>query len=46
MSPLELSAGVCPDGPRYKVIGNSKAITVVLWIGQRILRQIKTNPYA
>jgi DNA (cytosine-5)-methyltransferase 1 len=35
----------CPDGPRYKAIGNSKAVTVVRWIGQRILRQIKTSPY-
>ncbi|MPQ68300.1 DNA cytosine methyltransferase [Pseudomonas sp. MWU12-2319] len=31
----------CPDGPRYKAIGNSKAVTVVRWIGMRILRQIK-----
>ena len=35
----------CPDGPRYKAIGNSKAVTVVRWIGQRILRKLKTNPY-
>jgi DNA (cytosine-5)-methyltransferase 1 len=38
-------ASECPDGPRYKAIGNSKAITVVRWIGHRILRQIKTSPY-
>lgn len=25
-----------PDGPRYKALGNSKATTVVSWIGQRI----------
>ncbi|APC18134.1 cytosine methyltransferase [Pseudomonas frederiksbergensis] len=31
----------CPDGPRYKAIGNSKAITVVRWLGIRILRQIE-----
>jgi len=36
----------CPDGPRYKAIGNSKAVTVVRWIGQRILKQLKTSPYA
>ena len=24
------------DGPRYKAIGNSKAVPVVTWIGQRI----------
>jgi DNA (cytosine-5)-methyltransferase 1 len=38
-------ASDCPDGPRYKAIGNSKAVTVVRWIGQRILSQLKTNPY-
>lgn len=32
----------CPDSPRYKAIGNSKAVTVVRWIGGRILRQL--NP--
>jgi DNA (cytosine-5)-methyltransferase 1 len=26
----------CPDGPRYKAIGNSKAVNVVRWIGRRI----------
>jgi DNA (cytosine-5)-methyltransferase 1 len=26
----------CPDGPRYKAIGNSMAVPVVRWIGQRI----------
>ncbi|MGV6396931.1 DNA (cytosine-5-)-methyltransferase [Pseudomonas caspiana] len=33
-------ADECPDGPRYKAIGNSKAVTVVRWIGQRILEQL------
>jgi len=28
------------DGPRYKAIGNSKAVTVVRWIGQRLLKQL------
>lgn len=32
--------GLCPDGPRYKAIGNSKAVPVVRWIGMRILEQI------
>jgi DNA (cytosine-5)-methyltransferase 1 len=27
----------CPDGPRYKAIGNSKAVPVVRWIGLRLL---------
>ncbi|EPL8454518.1 DNA cytosine methyltransferase [Pseudomonas aeruginosa] len=26
----------CPDGPRYKSIGNSKAVPVVRWIGRRL----------
>ena len=26
----------CPDGPRYKALGNSMAIPVVYWIGKRI----------
>ena len=25
-----------PDGPRYKAIGNSKAVPVVRWIAKRI----------
>lgn len=33
-------ASECPDGPRYKAIGNSKAVTVVRWIGRRLLRQL------
>ena len=27
---------VCPDGPRYKACGNSMAVPVMRWIGQRI----------
>jgi DNA (cytosine-5)-methyltransferase 1 len=30
----------CPDGPRYKAIGNSKAVPVVRWIGARLLEQL------
>jgi site-specific DNA-cytosine methylase len=26
----------CPDGPRYKALGNSMATNVVTWIGERI----------
>ena len=29
-------AGECPDGPRYKAIGNSMAVPVMRWIGERI----------
>ena len=27
-----------PDGPRYKALGNSFAVPVVRWIGERIQR--------
>ena len=30
--------GGCPDGPRYKAIGNSMAVPVMRWIGRRIQR--------
>lgn len=33
-------ASECPDGPRYKAIGNSKAVPVVRWLGLRILKQL------
>jgi DNA (cytosine-5)-methyltransferase 1 len=26
----------CPDGPRYKAMGNSMAVPVMRWIGERI----------
>ncbi|WP_121142346.1 DNA cytosine methyltransferase [Pseudomonas aeruginosa] len=35
------SAEECPDGPRYKAIGNSKAVPVVRWIGRRIQQQLE-----
>lgn len=30
------SASDCPDGPRYKALGNSMAVPVMRWIGERI----------
>lgn len=33
----------CPDGSRYKAIGNSKAVPVVAWIGKRIEAEILLN---
>lgn len=30
------SASECPDGPRYKALGNSMACNVMRWIGTRI----------
>jgi site-specific DNA-cytosine methylase len=29
-------AGNCPDSPRYKALGNSMAVPVMKWIGERI----------
>lgn len=30
------TASECPDGPRYKALGNSMAVPVMRWIGERI----------
>lgn len=34
------NANDCPDGPRYRAIGNSMAVPVMQWIGMRILMGI------
>jgi DNA (cytosine-5)-methyltransferase 1 len=36
-------ASQCPDGPRYKALGNSMAVPVMRWIGERI-RMINELP--
>lgn len=33
----------CPDGPRYKALGNSMAVPVMRWIGTRIARQMEAQ---
>ncbi|KTS29724.1 DNA cytosine methyltransferase [Pantoea stewartii] len=33
----------CPDGPRYRALGNSMAVPVMRWIGQRIKNQIQES---
>jgi DNA (cytosine-5)-methyltransferase 1 len=33
--------GECPDGPRYKALGNSWAVPCARWIGERIFREVK-----
>ena len=38
-------ASECPDGPRYKALGNSWAVPVVRWIGTRIQARL-SNPAA
>jgi DNA (cytosine-5)-methyltransferase 1 len=32
------AAADCPDGPRYKALGNSMAVPVMRWLGERIQR--------
>ena len=32
-------ANACPDGPRYRTLGNSMAVPVMRWIGKRIADQ-------
>lgn len=34
----------CPDGPRYKAIGNSMAVPVMRWIGRRIATVLEEEP--
>jgi DNA (cytosine-5)-methyltransferase 1 len=36
----------CPDGPRYKALGNSMAVPVMAWIGKRIqeVEQMQCRP--
>jgi len=33
----------CPDGPRYKAIGNSKAVPVIQFVGARVLMELLRN---
>ena len=39
----EAIAEQCPDGPRYKALGNSMAVPVMRWIGARIARQLEVR---
>jgi DNA (cytosine-5)-methyltransferase 1 len=39
-------ASECPDGPRYKALGNSWAVPVVRWIGARIDRAVRVRAAA
>jgi DNA (cytosine-5)-methyltransferase 1 len=34
-------ASECPDGPRYKALGNSMAVPVMRWIGKRISQYLR-----
>jgi site-specific DNA-cytosine methylase len=35
--------GDCPDSPRYKALGNSMAVPVMRWIGERIQKVEQIN---
>lgn len=37
-------AAACPDGPRYKALGNSMAVPVMRWIGERIAQVDAMSP--
>ena len=39
-------ASDCPDGPRYKALGNSWAVPNVRWIGQRIDAAVRRLEHA
>jgi DNA (cytosine-5)-methyltransferase 1 len=34
----------CPDGNRYKALGNSMAVPCMAWIGQRIIQHLTPSP--
>jgi DNA (cytosine-5)-methyltransferase 1 len=36
-------AELCPDGPRYKALGNSMCTAVIFWIGQAIEHAAKSS---
>ena len=36
----------CPDGPRYKSLGNSWAVPCVAWIGRRIAAALQLRAAA
>jgi DNA (cytosine-5)-methyltransferase 1 len=40
------SADECPDGPRYKALGNSWAVPVVAWIGRRLAAGLEATVVA
>ena len=35
----------CPDGPRYRALGNSMAVNVMRWIGERIKAMVAQGHY-
>lgn len=39
------SANDCPNGVRYKALGNSMAVNVMAWIGQRVQQAVAIKTY-
>ena len=39
------SADDCPNGVRYKALGNSMAVNVMAWIGQRVQQAVAVKAY-
>ncbi len=39
------SADQCPNGVRYKALGNSMAVNVMAWIGQRVQQAVAIKAY-
>ena len=35
----------CPNGVRYKALGNSMAVNVMAWIGQRVQQAVAIKTY-
>ena len=40
---IKLKGKPTPDGPRYKALGNSWAVPVVAWIGERIAQRLEST---
>jgi len=38
---IKFKGKLTPDGPRYKALGNSWAVPVVRWIGNRIAQEVQ-----
>jgi len=41
-APYSTATCRCPDGPRYRALGNAIPTTLAMWVGRRLARTIKT----
>jgi DNA (cytosine-5)-methyltransferase 1 len=39
LATYDANACTCPDGPRYRALGNAVTVPVVTWLGQRLMAQ-------